>query len=83
MAAGRPIVATRVGEAPAILDDGHDGLLVDPGDVAGMTAALIRLIADPDLRRRLGEAARAKIAGRFTVEAMTRTYEAIYEEMCR
>lgn len=83
MAVGRPIVATRVGEAPAILEDGQDGLLVDPRDVTGMTSALLRLITDPALRLRLGEAARRKVAGRFTVQEMTRAYEAIYEEMCR
>jgi glycosyltransferase involved in cell wall biosynthesis len=83
MAVGRPIVATRVGEAPAILEDGQDGLLVDPRDVTGMTSALLKLITDPALRLRLGETARRKVAGRFTVQEMTRAYEAIYEEMCR
>jgi glycosyltransferase involved in cell wall biosynthesis len=83
MAVGRPIVATRVGEAPAILEDGQDGLLVDPRDVTGMTSALLKLITDRALRLRLGETARRKVAGRFTVQEMTRAYEAIYEEMCR
>jgi glycosyltransferase involved in cell wall biosynthesis len=83
MAVGRPIVATRVGEAPAILEDGRDGFLVDPRDVDGMTAALLRLITEPGLRERVGEAARRKVEGRFTVQDMTQAYEGIYEEMCR
>ena len=83
MAVGRPIVATRVGEAPAILEDGRDGFLVEPRDVDGMTAALLRLITEPGLRERVGEAARRKVEGRFTVQDMTQAYEAIYEEMCR
>jgi glycosyltransferase involved in cell wall biosynthesis len=83
MAVGRPIVATRVGEAPAILEDGRDGFLVEPRDVDGMTAALLRLITEPGLRARVGEAARQKVEGRFTVQDMTQAYETIYEEMCR
>jgi glycosyltransferase involved in cell wall biosynthesis len=83
MAVGRPIVATRVGEAPAILEDGRDGFLVEPRDVDGMTAALLRLITEPGLRARVGDAARNKVAGRFTVQDMTHAYETIYEEMCR
>ena len=83
MAVGRPIVATRVGEAPAILEDGRDGYLVEPRDVDGMAATLLRLITNPGLRQRVGEAARRKVEGRFTVQDMTRAYETIYEEMCR
>lgn len=78
MAAGRPIVATRVGETPQVLEDGVDALLVDPQDVDGMTEALLRVVRDPGLRERLGDAARRKAHQRFTVSAMTRAYEAAY-----
>ncbi len=77
MAAGKPIVATRVGETPEILEDGVDALLVERGDIGGMAAALGRLIDDPCLRSRLGRAARQK-AERFTVANMTRAYERVY-----
>jgi glycosyltransferase involved in cell wall biosynthesis len=78
MAAGKPVVATRVGEAPHVIDDGIDGLLVDPQDVDGMTAALRRLVDDPQLRTRMGTAARRKVEQHFTVQHMTRAYEALY-----
>ncbi len=78
MTAAKPVVATRVGEAPHIVEDGVDGLLVDPGDVDGMTEALRRLVDDPELRGRLGEAAVAKVRRQFTVERMARSYEEIY-----
>jgi glycosyltransferase involved in cell wall biosynthesis len=78
MAASKPIVATRVGENPHIIEDGVDGLLVDPKDVSGMAAALGRLIEDETLRRRLGSAARRKVAQRFSVAHMTHAYEEIY-----
>lgn len=79
MAAGKPVVATRVGETPYVIKDEVDGLLVDPKNVTGMVVALRRLIDDPALRRRLGDAAARKVAERFTVEQMTRSYEDIYQ----
>jgi len=78
VAAGKPVVATRVGEAPYVVADGQDGLLVDPGDIEGMTDALRRLVDDPGLRSRLGIAASEKATLQFTVQRMARAYEAIY-----
>jgi len=78
MAAGKAVVATRVGENPQVIDDGTNGLLVSPGDVEGMAHALLRLLDDAGLRRRLGEAARQKVKERFTVAHMTRAYERAY-----
>ncbi len=58
MAAGLPIVASAVGQVVDVLGDGRAGVLVAPGDVAALTAALDALRADPARRRRLGTAAR-------------------------
>lgn len=80
MAAARPIVATAVGEAPHVIEDGVEGLLVEPKDTAAMTAALGRLIRDAALRDRLGRNAADKAARMFTVERMTRSYEEIYRD---
>lgn len=80
MAASRAVIATSVGEAPHVIDDGVSGMLVQPRDVAGMASAVQRLIADPALRSRLGAAARQTVEGRFTVERMTRSYEQAYLE---
>ncbi len=60
MAAGLAVVSTRTGAIPEYLEDGVQGLLVDPGDAAGLAKAIARLVADPDLRRRLGDAARIR-----------------------
>jgi glycosyltransferase involved in cell wall biosynthesis len=81
MAAGKPVVATRVGENPRIIDDGVDGVLVDARDIDGMAGALSRLIENPELRRRLGSAGAAKVANRFTIAHMSRAYERIYLDM--
>ena len=77
------VVATRVGENPHIIAHGEDGLLVDPRDVDGMTDALGSLIQDASMRRRLGDAGRAKVLRQFTVEHMTRAYEQLYEDLVR
>jgi glycosyltransferase involved in cell wall biosynthesis len=61
MAAGLPVVASRLGQIEKLLEPEIDGLLVPPGDVPALVAALERLKGDPELRLRLGQAARAKV----------------------
>jgi glycosyltransferase involved in cell wall biosynthesis len=81
MAAGAPVVATRVGGTPEALIDGETGLLVPPGDSAAIAAAVARLLDDRELARRLGQAARALIASRFSVEQMVRSTEDLYMDL--
>lgn len=83
MAHGRPVVATPVGGTPEVVADGETGLLVPPRDPAALAAALRRLLDDPALRRRLGEAGRQRVAERFTASAMEDTILALYEEVAR
>lgn len=80
MAAGVPPVASAVGGVPEVVSDGHDGLLVPSGDVAGVTAALDRLLADPELRARLGASA-ASTAGRYDLAPVVARTQAIYEKL--
>jgi glycosyltransferase involved in cell wall biosynthesis len=80
MAAGRPVVASRVGGLPEVVADGETGVLVAPGDVAGLAAALGRLARDAGLRTRLGTAGRARVAARFTTADMAAGTLACYEE---
>jgi glycosyltransferase involved in cell wall biosynthesis len=54
MASHRPLVGTRVGGIPEIIEDGRTGFLVDRGDVAAIAEAVLRLLGDPDLRLRFG-----------------------------
>lgn len=78
MAVGKPIVASRVGENPVVIQDGVNGLLVNAKDIDGMASALLRLVGDPELRQRLGAEAARTAAERFSVEHMTRAYEQAY-----
>jgi glycosyltransferase involved in cell wall biosynthesis len=81
MACGRPVVATAVGGAPDAIHDGRNGLLVSPGDPAAMAEAVLRLLADPALRIRLGAAARETVARRFSWQVIGRHHLAVYEAL--
>ena len=81
LAAGRPVVATRVGGVPDVVTDGSDGLLVGVGDVEGMARALERLARDADLRRRLGDAGRADVPARYAVDRLVDDTDRLYREL--
>lgn len=79
LAARRPIVATSVGGVPSAVRDGETGLLVPPGDPGALGAAIARLLDSPGERERLATAGRALFVERFSADAMTSRYEALYE----
>lgn len=72
MALGAPVVASRVGGIPEILEDGQDGLLVAPGDVGELASALRQVLSDADLRDALRRRALQKVRARFDVAVLTR-----------
>jgi glycosyltransferase involved in cell wall biosynthesis len=76
-AAGRPAVATRVGGVPDIVVEGC-GLLAPAGDERALAAAMVRLAADPELRRRMGSRARDHVRDRFAVPRLLRDVDALY-----
>lgn len=76
---GMPIVATAVGGVPQVITDDVDGLIVPPGDPVRLADALERVVADPALRLRLGQGAKAKSA-MFDVAASSRQIEEIYRQ---
>ena len=80
MAAGLPVVGWRAGNLPHLATDGREGLLADPGDVAGLREALRRLASDEDLRRRLAAAAARRAASRPTwAQSAARFFAALRE----
>lgn len=78
MAAGLPIVATRVGGVPEAVEHGQTGLLVEPRRPDRLAEALSHLLTDPESRRRFGTAARGRFQERYTAAAMARAYEELY-----
>jgi glycosyltransferase involved in cell wall biosynthesis len=77
------VVAADVGSVAEAVRDGETGLLVPPEDPAGLAAAIRRLLADVELRRRLGENGRRLVLDRFTADRMTLSFESLYRELLR
>ena len=80
MAAGRPVIASRVGSLPEVVSDEITGLLVEPQSVPDLTAAMIRLAESPKLRQELGERGLIRARESFSLEAMVERTLAVYDE---
>jgi glycosyltransferase involved in cell wall biosynthesis len=78
MAAGLPIVASGVGGILELIDDGRTGVLVPPGEADALADGLCRVIADPALAARLGDAGRAEAHARYSFDRMVGTFERLY-----
>jgi glycosyltransferase involved in cell wall biosynthesis len=81
MAAGKAIVASRLGQIGEVLEHGRTALLVEPGDEAGLSAAIAKLADAPELRAQLGAAARERVRERHTWAASARRVVEAYEEL--
>jgi glycosyltransferase involved in cell wall biosynthesis len=78
MASGVPVVTTSVGGVPELVQDGANGAMVPPGDPALVAQALAVLLADPDLRVRMGRAARARVEDDYDVNAAAQRLAGIF-----
>ena len=78
--AGKAIIGTRTGAVPEILDNGRAGIIVPPGDVEALVSALRKLMADPELRRNLGAAARRRFQERFHPDRVMGEILEVYRE---
>lgn len=81
MAAGLPVIASDVGGPAEIVTHGVTGLLVPPRRVEALAQAINRLLDDPDLRRRLGVAARKEVVIRFEREKVINQIESVYRDV--
>ena len=80
-AAGVPVVATRVGGLPEMIEDGRTGLLIGSGDEAGLATVLGDLIGNLGLSHRLGEAGRHQVRSRFDSRVMAGNYARHYNAL--
>jgi glycosyltransferase involved in cell wall biosynthesis len=81
MAAGLPVIASRIGALPEVVDEGRSGLLVDPGDAASLVAAMRELHASPLRRAKMGRKARERFERRFRVDRYIEDFTRIYEDL--
>jgi glycosyltransferase involved in cell wall biosynthesis len=84
MASGVPVVVSRVGDVPNLIEDGRSGFVFESGDVEGLVTALLR-VADlsQEARAALGRAARAAVEKRYTIEAVATRYGRLYRALAR
>jgi glycosyltransferase involved in cell wall biosynthesis len=78
MAAGRPVIASRVGGMASLVDDGRTGILFESGDADALAAAMQRLALDPSLAASMGREGATRAEREFDIEAMARAYEGLY-----
>lgn len=83
MASGLAIVATRVGGADELIEQGKSGLLVEPRSAPALALAIGGVLQDSTLRRALGAAARVRAREQFSLLKMTERYERLYDRVCR
>lgn len=81
MAAGLPVVTTPVGAIPDLIVHERNGLLVEPGNVPALTAAISRLLADSDLREAMGQRNRQQVVEAYDVPVYVQRLLALYEHM--
>lgn len=83
MAAGLPAIASRVGGNAELVEDGVTGLLVPPEDSSAIAAALLRLLRDPELSRKMAENGRKVAVENYSFERLIREVDALYTELLR
>jgi glycosyltransferase involved in cell wall biosynthesis len=80
MAYGLPVVATRVGDIPSVIEEDRTGKLVPPGDPAAVAAAIVALLSDSRSRRAMGVRARERVAAEFSASTMAQRYGQLYRD---
>lgn len=83
LAAGKPVVASNASSLPEIVRDQQEGLLVPPRDTSALSQALLRLLREPELRQRLGQAGHRRAQECFSHERMIEEYEVLLERLAR
>jgi glycosyltransferase involved in cell wall biosynthesis len=81
MASGLPIVSTAAGGVPDLIENKKEGLVVQRGDVLGLSNSMVYLLGHPELRRSLGLAGAQRARERFDVSAMVKAYEGLYGDL--
>jgi sugar transferase (PEP-CTERM/EpsH1 system associated) len=82
MASGLPVVGTRVGGIPEVIEDGVTGCVVPPSDAMAMAVALEHYIAEPERAFRHGAAGRERVQRRYNMAGMMAAYMSLYDALC-
>ena len=82
MACGVPVVASRVGGLPEVIEDGVSGFLHDEHDLDAMADSGVKLLSDPELHQRVAAAGLGRVHAEFCAEEIVPRYEALYKDLC-
>jgi glycosyltransferase involved in cell wall biosynthesis len=82
MAAGVPVIAARVGAIPEVVVDGTNGLLIEPRSAAALAVAICRVARDRSVLERMGQASRATIAARYSIDRLAVRLGRVYTRLC-
>jgi glycosyltransferase involved in cell wall biosynthesis len=77
-----PVIATAVSGTPDVVDDGLDAILIPPDSPEALANAMARIVQDPVFAHQLGQNARRKIEGRYSLEIVARQYSQLYDRLC-
>ena len=77
----KPVVASRVGGIPDLIEHGVNGFLVTPGDVGGLADAITRTLCDKALAQKMGKAGRKKISDKYSADHMVGSIEKLYRDL--
>jgi len=80
-ACGKPVIGARSGAIPAVIDEGYDGLLAAYQNAGDLAQAILKLLADPQLRARMGEAGRRKVLENYTWEIVANRVREVYSKV--
>jgi len=83
MAAAKPIVATRVGGVPELLDDGESGIIVSPSDPEGLAEGIIKVLNEPKATEEMGKRGRESAMSRYRIDILTENIANLYERILR
>jgi len=83
MAVGKAVVSTSVGSLPEMIEDGVSGYLVEPGDWKTMADRIVTVLKNEKLAKRLGQAAKKRVAERYTIEHMISGWEDLFERLVK
>lgn len=81
MQAGKPVIATRIGALSEIIDNGKEGILIEPGNISQLVSSMDRLISDVEIRKRLGSAARKRFYKEFSKDIFDRNIFEVFKQI--
>jgi glycosyltransferase involved in cell wall biosynthesis len=83
MAMEKPVVGTRVGGIPDLIEEGLNGFLVSPGSSKELASAVLKILSDKALAAKMGQEGRKKMTDRFSAESMVRSIEEVYRDLLK